>query len=243
LGGARLGLLLAYLWAAYPFTLMTLASSSSDALVAALVLATLLASARPVARGAAVALAGLTKLAPFFLLPLLAGYGRGLRGALITMVIAVVVTLAVLAPVDPGAFLDRTVLFQAHRASPFSIWGLWGGLAWMRGVVVVGSVALAVAVAVLPRRRDQATLCALAGAVVIAVQLGLEHWFYLYLPWFVPLVCAALLAPREDPAPAISSAAEGPLAQAHLMPAWVRARRRPKPRACSQDVRTAETDR
>ena len=52
LGGNRLGLLLAYLWAAYPFTLLVLASGANDALVAALVLATiLLVSERPLLAG------------------------------------------------------------------------------------------------------------------------------------------------------------------------------------------------
>jgi hypothetical protein len=30
--------------------------------------------------------------------------------------------------------------------------------------------------------------------VLIALQLGVTHWFYLYLPWFFPLVMLALLA-------------------------------------------------
>ena len=40
---------------------------------------------------------------------------------------------------------------------------------------------LALAVAVVPRRRDEVTLAALAAAVLIAVQLVVSHWFYLYL--------------------------------------------------------------
>jgi hypothetical protein len=30
--------------------------------------------------------------------------------------------------------------------------------------------------------------------VLIALQLGVTHWFYLYLVWFFPLVMLALLA-------------------------------------------------
>ena len=75
--GPTLGIVLAYAWVAYPFTLFALESNSNDALVAVLVLAALLAastSRRP-ARGAFAALAGLTKFAPLALVPLLATYG------------------------------------------------------------------------------------------------------------------------------------------------------------------------
>jgi uncharacterized membrane protein len=195
LGGPRLGLLLAYLWAAYPFTLLTLASGANDALVAALILGALLVASRPLARGAMVALAGLTKFAPFALAPLLATY-RG--GAVRTLLAVVVTTVLVMAPFDPGNFWDRTLGFQSGRGSPFSIWGLWGWDALLVPVQLAAAV-LAVAVAFVPRRRDLGTLCALAAAVLVAVQIGLGHWFYLYLVWFVPLVWAAVLAPAADP--------------------------------------------
>jgi hypothetical protein len=38
------------------------------------------------------------------------------------------------------------------------------------------------------------TLAALAAAVLIAVQIGVTHWFYLYIVWFFPLVMVAVLA-------------------------------------------------
>ena len=64
--------MLAYAWAAYPFTLYAMNCNTNDALVAALVLAALLAAGSPVGRGAFVALAGLTKFAPLALAPLFA---------------------------------------------------------------------------------------------------------------------------------------------------------------------------
>jgi hypothetical protein len=55
-------------------------------------------------------------------------------------------------------------------------------------------------------------VAALAAAVLIAAQIGADHWFYLYLVWFAPLVWLALLrapaaAPTRSspPAPAASS--------------------------------------
>ena len=59
------------------------------------------------------------------------------------------------------------------------------------------AVSLAVAVAFLPRRRDALGLAALAAAVLIALQLGVTHWFYLYLMWFLGPTSIALLSDHE----------------------------------------------
>ncbi len=72
--GPGLGILLAYAWVSYPFTLYALESNSNDSLVGALILAALLAcpkrwgqAATSSARGMFAALAGLTKFAPLAL--------------------------------------------------------------------------------------------------------------------------------------------------------------------------------
>jgi hypothetical protein len=106
-------------------------------------------------------------------------------------------------------FLDRTVRFQEERGSPFSVWGFRGNLGGLQNAVQVAAVGLALIVAVLPRRRDVVTLAALGAAVLIAIQLGVTHWFYLYIVWFLPLVLVALLGrgledrnpPPPTPAP------------------------------------------
>ncbi len=71
LRGHELGVILIYAWVAYPFTLFTLSSNSNDALVAALVVGSLLAIESAPRSGFTAALAGLTKFAPFALAPLL----------------------------------------------------------------------------------------------------------------------------------------------------------------------------
>jgi len=65
---------LAFGWAAYPYSAYVLESNSNDTLVAALLLATLLVLARPIARGTLAALATAAKFAPALLLPMLATY-------------------------------------------------------------------------------------------------------------------------------------------------------------------------
>jgi hypothetical protein len=215
LGGRQLGLLFAYLWMAYPFTLLVANSGANDSLVSLLVLAAVLAAARPAARGALVAVAGLTKFAPLALAPLFATYGSrrsAARSAVWTLAAVVAVVALVLAPVDLEVFWRRTLGFQQDRDSPFSIWGYYDLPGALQAAAQAAAALLAVVVAFVPRRRDAVTLAALAAAVLIALQLTVDHWFYLYLVWFVPLVWVALLTPAV--APASGSARSSPPAQA-----------------------------
>ncbi len=71
LRGLKTGVVLAYLWAAYPFTSFVLMSNSNDALVALLIVASLVVIRFSAMRGVLGAMAGLTKFAPLGLAPLL----------------------------------------------------------------------------------------------------------------------------------------------------------------------------
>jgi hypothetical protein len=207
--GPDLGIVLAYAWAAFPFTLYAQMSNANDALVPALVLAAIWVAGRPAARGAFAALAGLTKFAPLALAPLLATYPRPRvrTMAWFSVGFAAAVALAfapVLAHGDLRTFWDHTIAFQANRGSPFSIWGLYdpdvGWLDSAQRVVQVAGVLLALALAFVPRRRDLVGLAACAAAILIALQLGVTHWFYLYIPWFFPFVMLALVGRYGPPA-------------------------------------------
>jgi uncharacterized BrkB/YihY/UPF0761 family membrane protein len=102
------------------------------------------------------------------------------------------VMLPVLFDHNLNAFWHDTIAYQASRAAPFSIWGLWGGVSIAQHLVQGAAVALAVLVAFLPGgRRTVLQTAALGAAVIIAVQLGLTYWFYLYIVWFFPLVALA----------------------------------------------------
>jgi Peptidase propeptide and YPEB domain len=97
---------------------------------------------------------------------------------------------------DPGlsTLWERTIGEQGGRDSPFSIWGQDHSLGWLQAIVKAAVVALAVLVAFRPRRRDHVTVAALGAAVLIGMQLTVDHWFYLYIPWFLPFLLIALLA-------------------------------------------------
>ncbi len=219
--GPGLGILLSYAWVSYPFTLYALESNSNDSLVAVLILAALLAcpqrwgqAATSSARGMFAALAGLTKFAPLALAPLLWTHGLGglsvarRARALALFAFAFALTVAIvsipaLTHDSLHTIYERTFAYQSDRESPFSIWGLYGSsptgghyqhwLSEVRDAVVGAGIALALALAVLPRREDLVGLAAVAAAILIAVQLGIDHWFYLYIPWFFGLVMLALL--------------------------------------------------
>jgi hypothetical protein len=226
IGGPTLAIVLPYAWAACPFTLYVLNTNGNDALVAALVLGALAAASSPPARGALVALAGWAKFAPLALAPLFAAHrprASGRSGALRFAAAFALLTAPalgiVLAAGGLGTFVDRTLGFQGSRDSPFSVWGLWGG-GWevVQVAVQVAAVLLAVAVAVVPRRRDVAGLAALAAAVLIALQLGATHWFYLYCAWFLGPVLVALLAHHALPAAGPVSAGPHPALRRALTP-------------------------
>ena len=169
--GPTLGVALAYAWVSYPFTLYALESNSNDTLVAVLLLAVLLVASSPPARGVFAALAGLTKIAPLALAPLLATHGlrelqrrdgrpsnRRARASRALFVLAFALTVAVvsipaLAHDSLHEIYERTIVYQSNRGSPFSVWGLYGGL---KGWQTVGAdrrrSSLALVLAVVPRR-------------------------------------------------------------------------------------------
>jgi hypothetical protein len=75
----------------------------------------------------------------------------------------------------------------------------------------VAAVVLGVALALVRQNRDLAGLAAAGAAVMIAAQLGIDHWFYLYIPWFFGLVMLALLGSLSPaPAPPGPDAASAP---------------------------------
>jgi hypothetical protein len=213
--GRELGTVLAFAWLAYPYTDFALQSNSNDSLLAALLAWSLVLFAKPAARGALLALATMAKFAPLALAPLYAAGERGLldrwrgRGephglrplfCFAAAFVAVAVLMLAYPAVDSGlgTFWERTVRSQIERESPFSIWGLEPSVRWLQLTLTIMAAGFAVAVAFVPRRRTIAQVAALAAAVVIAIEATADHWFYLYIPWFLPplLIALATCAPR-----------------------------------------------
>ena len=210
-GGARLAATLAFAWVAYPFTAYTLNANTNDTIMPALLVLGFWLASWPGARGAAVALAGWAKFGALLTVPLWASYPSFEPRRVARFALAFAATTAAAFGVlllEPDlwealrTFWERTVGFQVGRDSPFSPWG-WGqyhaagipDLGFVQPVLAVLALGLALLVALVPRRKGPLELAALTAAVLLACQLALTHWFYLYLPWVFPFVALWLLLP------------------------------------------------
>ena len=226
--GPTLGVALAYAWVVLPVHAVHARErlqrhARGGAVLAALLAASYRSLARDRGPRRIAALAGLTKFAPLALAPLLATHGlreraRGLRAARAPW------------PCSRSRSPAPSRL-RSYRASPTTpctrstsarsptrptatrpsrCGASTAGLGGVELGVQIAAVLLALALAVVPRRDDLVGLAAACAAVLIALQLGIEHWFYLYIPWFFPLVMLALLGRVSEPPPALTDAASVP---------------------------------
>jgi hypothetical protein len=169
------------------------------------------------------ALAGLTKLSPLALIPLMAAHNpsgkppRAHRRDVLTFALAASITgllalLPALRHAGVGTFLNRTFAFQGHRSSQASVWGLYEGTeipraAWVSttarvalGLTTALTVVFALVLARLPRRPDIIGLAACSAAVLIALEMCGVYFSYTYVLWFAPLALAASILSRAGPA-------------------------------------------
>jgi hypothetical protein len=207
--GTRLGLALAWAWAAFPFTLFGVMQSTNDGFISMMIVWMLVVFSSPAARGALVGAAAAAKFFPGALLPLVAfGHGeRDRRRVVTSLAVGVAIfVFAVLVYLPAGGlrtFWNCTLGYQLTREPDFSLWAIYSGIGWTKTLLEVLAVGLAVAVAFVPRRRTLAQAAALGAAVTIALQLPAGHWFYFYVMWFAPLVFVALFAaylgPEDSP--------------------------------------------
>jgi hypothetical protein len=231
-GGAgdwRLAVTLPFAWAAYPFTQYVSNSNSNDAIPPVLLVFGFWLAASPLGRGVFTALSSWVKFASLIVVPLWASYPDGLRrpraavlflGAFgLVSLISFWVLLLEPAPLDAvRVFYNRTFESQLERESPFSIWD-WGqyhadgipDLQTVQRVLIPVVAAFALALFLVPRRKSPLQLAALTAAVLIAFELVLTHWFYLYLPWFLPFVAFAVLAPEARQRRALSELRDRPI--------------------------------
>jgi hypothetical protein len=208
--GHVLGVGLAYAWVSYPYTAFSLETNSNDTLVALACVGAMLALTiererlGAPARALAVGMGAAAKFAPLALAPLFATSARPrARAALGYGLVLALVLVALMLPFVPEGGLrevyDRTLGYQASRPSPFSIWGQEPALEWLQTALKAGALGLALAVGLVPAHRGPRQVAALGAAVLIALQLPVTHWFYLYIVWFVPFVLVALLAGHREP--------------------------------------------
>jgi hypothetical protein len=212
--GRSLGVILAFGWAACPFSAYAMQSNTNDPLIAALLIWALVAFSSIGGRAILLGLATMAKFVPILLVPLFAAGNTGLDllratqarragglrlGYFVAVFVAVAGALLVYPAIDPGLSVawDRTIATQVGRESPFSIWGQATALEPVKVGLMAGIAVFAAALAFTPRSRDLLQVTALSAAVLIASQLILEHWFYLYIPWFLGPLLAAIATPWQ----------------------------------------------
>jgi hypothetical protein len=208
-GGLQLAAMLAFAWAAYPFTQYASMSNTNDAIMPCLLIFGFWLISSPVGRGAFAALSGLTKFASFVVAPLWLTYPNR-RPSLRFTVSFAVAALAALSVVllEPSplhelrVFWHRTVVFQIGRSAPFSLWdwrqyhakglpNLHAIQRVLQGLLVVG----ALAAAFWPRVKSPLQLAALTAALLAGFEMVMTYWLYTYIPWFYAFAAIALLAP------------------------------------------------
>ena len=200
--GRRLGIALAFAWAAYPYTTFVLNSNVNDTIVAAFIIwGFVLMRSMPL--GALfLGFATQLKFFPIILAPLWSSFPRAYGGwgrrALFVLIFiaAVAASLPVIFLGDGGltVFWERSLEWQIGRDSPFSIWGqhpdLLGTPQRVAQIILLG---LAVGAYFWPPKKSLFNLAAASAALVVGFQLVQTHWFYLYIPWFFPLAMIAFV--------------------------------------------------
>jgi Glycosyltransferase family 87 len=213
-GGARLAALLAFAWAANPFTQYLSSSNTNDAIMPVFLIWGFWAASSNLGRGVFAALGAWTKLAALVVIPLWATYPnpRDYRRATVFAAAFIVTTVlcfwALILGGNPieafRVFYERTFEMQLDRQSPFSPWD-WGhyhaqgipDLKWLQQILQVALVAAALAVAFVPRHKSPLQLAALTGALLMGFELVLTHWAALYIAWFFPFLVLAVVAGTE----------------------------------------------
>jgi hypothetical protein len=208
-GGLQLAAMLAFAWAAYPFTQYASNSNTNDALLPCFLIWGFWLASSPAGRGVFGALSAWTKFASLVVAPLWLTYPdrRPSRRFVVGFVAATLAAFSVVL-LEPSpahelrVFWDRTIRWQVGRDAPWSLWD-WGQYHARRlpdlrpvqrvlqGLLVAG----AVAAAFFPRRKSPLQLAALTAALLAGFEIVLTYWLYTYIPWFFGFAAIALLAP------------------------------------------------
>ena len=210
-GGPRLGAVLAFAWAAYPFTQYVSNSNTNDAIMPCIGVWAFWLVARPVARGVLSAASGWTKFAALIVAPMWLTYPTG-RLSLRYAAGFAAGTLAVFSILllDPhplheiATFWHRTIGYQLGRDAPWSLWD-WRqyharglpDLHVVQRVLQVALIAGAFAFSIWPRRKSPLQLVALTAVLLAGFEMVQTYWLYTYIPWFFPFAAIALLVPAE----------------------------------------------
>jgi hypothetical protein len=201
--------MLAFAWAAYPFTQYASNSNTNDSLLPAFLIWGFWLVSAPATRGVFAALSGWTKFASLVVAPLWLTYPgrrpsrRFVAGFAVATLVAFSVVLLEPNPLhELRLFWERSFRWQVGRDAPWSLWD-WGqyhargipSLQAVQWVLQALLVAGALVVAFVPRRKSPLQLAALTAALLAGFELVLTYWLYTYIPWFFGFAAITVLAP------------------------------------------------
>jgi glycosyl transferase family 87 len=188
-------------WFAFPPVLLAASGGSNDLLLAAC-LAWMLALRTRAATSLLLLAAGAwIKLVPLVLVAIWVPYRRRelARAWIAPVALSAALAGVLVALGGPSAIaaMVRAMSFQFQRGSFYAPWYTFG-LGWLQPFAQAAVIAALLA-AVLRLRADSSArvdlvrMSALAGALLLGVQLAANYWTWSYLPWVLPFLLVALL--------------------------------------------------
>ncbi|WP_119068659.1 glycosyltransferase family 87 protein [Rubrobacter indicoceani] len=228
--GVRAGAALAFAWCAFPYTLYAANNNTNDIVVASAAAIGLVFASSPLARGVAIGAGFAIKLYPVILGPLWLLYDGFRKRSIVDFFLGgatiLLMTFWVLLlggnPVEAARiFYERTLAFQGDRVTPWTIYTQLPQVEFLQTPVTILIGALALAVALVPRKRTIRRLAAFSGALVIGFQLTVNYWYFGYVVWFEPFVFLALLLATDektelDGAPGVETVKDGDPTEGNL---------------------------
>jgi hypothetical protein len=203
-------------WFAFPPVLLAASGGSNDLLLAACLAWMLALRKRAGASMLLLAMGAWVKLVPLILLAIWIPYRRRdlTRSCTAAVALSVALTALLLALGGLGGVsaMLSALAFQFQRGSFFAPWYTFG-LQWLQPLVQAGVLAVLLACILRVRsdpsaRMDPVRMGALAGALLLGVQLAANYWTWSYLPWVFPFLAVALfMADGRAPAPAFTASA------------------------------------
>ncbi len=243
-GSADRGLRAMLAWFAFPPMLLAASGGSNDLLLAACLAWMLALRRRTGSSLLLLAMGAWIKLVPLILLAIWIPYRRrGLARSLIAAgMLCIALTALLLADGGPGGIsaMLAALSFQLHRGSFSAPWYTFG-LQWLQPLAQAGVLTLLLVSILRVRgepsiRRDPVRLSAVAGALLLGVQLTANYWTWSYLPWVFPFVAVALLMAEGKRDAALATTARS-ARRTHDLP-----RRRPsRERALERGARSARS--
>jgi len=214
-------------WFAFPPVLLAASGGSNDLLLAACLAWMLALRTRAGSSLLLLAMAVWVKLVPLILVAIWIPYRRRelTRSCIAAVALSVALTGLLLGVGGTGGVsaMLRALAFQFQRGSFFAPWYTFE-LQWLQPLAQAGVIAALLASILCLRaepsaQRDLVRLSAIAGALLLGVQLAANYWTWSYLPWVFPFLAVALLMGenQETTADSTTPSEKGRLLTAHAL--------------------------